>query len=53
MFVVTFTPDSHAMDFFKKTFTLDKTEKTLLHLFIEEAKKRSAGYRAATRTAAE
>lgn len=39
MFIVTFTCDSPAMDAFrKKTFTLDKTAKTLLSLFIEEAK---------------
>ena len=39
MLVVSFTCDSPAMDFFdKKIFTLDKTPKTLLSLFINEAK---------------
>lgn len=39
MFVVTFITDSPAMDFFrKKTFTLDETSKTLLSLFLKEAK---------------
>ena len=39
MFVVSFTTHSPAMDFFKKkTFTLDKTSKTLLNLFMQEAK---------------
>ncbi len=37
--VVSFTCHSEAMDFFdNKVFTLDKTEKTLLSLFIKEAK---------------
>ncbi len=39
MFVVSFVSDSPAMAFFKKkTFTLDKTSKTLLNLFMQEAK---------------
>ena len=39
MLVVSFTCDSPSMDFFdKKIFTLDKTPKTLLSLFINEAK---------------
>ena len=39
MLVISFTCKSSAMDFFKKkTFTLDKTTKTLLMLFAEEAK---------------
>lgn len=39
MFVVCFTTESSVMDFFKnKTFTLDKTGKTLLSLFMQEAK---------------
>lgn len=39
MFVVSFTTESPAMDFFKKKiFTLDKTSKTLLNLFMQEAK---------------
>ncbi len=39
MLVVSFTTKSPAMDFFdKKIFTLDKTGKTLLTLFINEAK---------------
>ena len=38
MLVVSFTTKSQAMDFFdKKIFTLDKTGKTLLTLFIKEA----------------
>ena len=38
MLVVSFTSESPAMDFFdKKVFTLDKTEKTLISLFIKEA----------------
>ena len=38
MLVVSFTSESPAMAFFdKKVFTLDKTEKTLLSLFIREA----------------
>ena len=38
MLVVSFTTKSPAMDFFdKKVFTLDKTGKTLLTLFIKEA----------------
>ncbi len=38
MLVVSFTCDNECMDFFKnKTFTLDKTSKMLLSLFIEEA----------------
>ena len=40
MLVVSFTTKSPAMDFFKKKiFTADKTAKTLLALFIEEAKR--------------
>lgn len=40
MLVISFTTDSEAMKYFKgKTFTLDKTGKTLLSLFLEEAKK--------------
>ncbi|MBR5307585.1 MAG: helix-turn-helix domain-containing protein [Clostridia bacterium] len=39
MLVITFTCHSEAMEFFrKKTFTLDKTAKTLLSLFTDEAK---------------
>lgn len=39
MFVVTFLTNSSAMDFFrKKTFKLDDTSKTLLSLFLKEAK---------------
>ncbi len=39
MLVVSFTSDSEIMKYFKnKTFTLDKTSKTLLSLFVEEAK---------------
>lgn len=39
MLVVSFTTKSAAMEFFKgKTFTIDKTAKTLLSLFLEEAK---------------
>ncbi len=39
MLVVSFTSDSAAMEFFdKKIFTLEKTPKTLLTLFINEAK---------------
>lgn len=39
MLVVSFTSDSEMMKYFKsKTFTLDKTSKTLLSLFVEEAK---------------
>ena len=39
MLVITFTCQSSAMDFFrKKTFTLDKTSKTLLSLFADEAR---------------
>ncbi|MBE6646069.1 MAG: helix-turn-helix transcriptional regulator [Ruminococcaceae bacterium] len=39
MLVVSFTSDSEAMEFFdKKIFTLGKTPKTLLSLFINEAK---------------
>ena len=39
MLVISFTSDSEVMQFFKgKTFTLDKTGKTLLSLFLEEAK---------------
>ena len=39
MLVVAFTTDSEAMQYFKrKTFTLDKTSKMLLSLFLEEAK---------------
>lgn len=39
MLVVSFTSDSEIMKYFKsKTFTLDKTSKTLLSLFAEEAK---------------
>lgn len=39
MLVVSFTTKSPSMDFFdKKIFTLDKTGKTLLSLFINEAK---------------
>lgn len=40
MLVVTFSASGEKMDFFKKkTFTLDKTSRTLLSLFMEEAKK--------------
>lgn len=39
MLVITFTSKSPVMDYFKrKTFSLDKTSKTLLRLFTEEAK---------------
>ncbi len=39
MLVVSFASESRAMDFFdKKVFTLDKTAKTLLTLFIKEAR---------------
>lgn len=39
MLVITFTCKSGAMDFFKKkTFTLDKTTRTLLTLFMSESK---------------
>lgn len=39
MMVVSFTTKSVAMEFFKgKTFTFDKTSKTLLSLFLEEAR---------------
>jgi AraC-like DNA-binding protein len=39
MLVVSFTCDSEMMQYLKgKTFTLDKTSKTLLTLFLEEAK---------------
>lgn len=39
MLVISFTTKSPAMQYFKgKTFTLDKTGKTLLSLFLEEAK---------------
>ena len=39
MLVIAFTATGNAMDYFKgKTFTLDKTAKTLLTLFMEEAK---------------
>lgn len=39
MLVISFTSHSDAMSFFRrKTFTLDKTEKTLLKLFVGEAK---------------
>ncbi len=39
MLVISFTTDSEIMKYFKsKTFTLDKTAKTLLSLFLEEAK---------------
>ena len=39
MVVVSFVCESEKMDFFKgKTFSLDKTSKTLLSLFLEEAK---------------
>ncbi|MBQ7076354.1 MAG: helix-turn-helix transcriptional regulator [Clostridia bacterium] len=39
MLVVSFTCDSEAMNFFnKKTFTADKTTRTLLQLFLNEAK---------------
>ena len=39
MLVVSFTSDSPAMEFFdKKIFTLDKTARTLLSLFIKEAR---------------
>lgn len=39
MLVVSFTTNSEIMKYFKsKTFTLDKTSKTLLSLFVEEAK---------------
>lgn len=39
MLVISFTAEKQAMDFFaKKYFTLDKTSKTLLSLFLEEAK---------------
>ncbi len=39
MLIISFTTDSEVMQYFKsKTFTLDKTAKTLLSLFLEEAK---------------
>lgn len=39
MLVISFSTDSEAMQFFsKKTFTADKTVRTLLSLFIDEAK---------------
>lgn len=39
MLVVSFTTKSRAMEFFRgKTFTFDKNSKTLLSLFLEEAK---------------
>ena len=39
MLVISFTTDDVAMQFFnKKCFTLDKTSKTLLSLFLQEAK---------------
>lgn len=39
MLVISFTCNSYAMKYLKsKTFTLDKTSKTLLSLFLEEAK---------------
>ena len=39
MLVVSFTAEGEAMDYFRdKTFTLDKTSKILLSLFIDEAK---------------
>ncbi len=39
MLVISFTTDDAAMQFFnKKCFTLDKTSKTLLSLFLQEAK---------------
>jgi len=39
MLVVSFTSDSESMRFFrKKSFTLDKTSKTLLSLFMQETK---------------
>lgn len=39
MLIISFTTDSEAMKYFKsKTFTLDKTSKTLLSLFLDEAK---------------
>lgn len=39
MLVISFSTNSDVMQFFKnKTFTLDKTGKTLLSLFLEEAK---------------
>ena len=39
MLVVSFSSQSPVMDFFrKKTFTLDKTTRTLLSLFLQEAK---------------
>lgn len=39
MLVVSFTTDSEVMQYFRgKTFTLDKTAKTLLSLFLDEAK---------------
>lgn len=39
MLVISFTADDHAMQFFnKKCFTLDKTAKTLLSLFLQEAR---------------
>ena len=39
MLVISFTSHSDAMSFFRrKTFTLDKTEKTLLKLFVGESK---------------
>ena len=39
MLVISFTTEDHTMHFFnKKCFTLDKTAKTLLSLFLQEAK---------------
>ena len=39
MLIISFTTQSEVMQYFKsKTFTLDKTSKTLLSLFLEEAK---------------
>lgn len=44
MLVVSFTSDSETMEFFdKKIFTLGKTPKTLLSLFINEAKQALGG----------
>lgn len=44
MLVITFTCNSPAMEFFnKKIFTLGKTEKTLLSLFMKEADKALGG----------
>lgn len=40
MFIISFSADIKNADFFKKKiFTLDKTQQTLLSLFLEEAKK--------------